>query len=57
VVLQARIGIPATGSRVGAVFLKDLPGLAIWAAAFFGDQVVWRGVAYRVGRDGKLTRL
>jgi ceramide glucosyltransferase len=57
VVLQARIGIPATGSRVGAVFLKDLLGLAIWAAAFFGDQVVWRGVAYRVGRDGKLTRL
>ena len=37
--------------------LKDLLGVAIWFAAFFGNKVVWRGVTYRVGRDGKLTRL
>jgi ceramide glucosyltransferase len=37
--------------------LKDLLGVAIWFAAFFGHLVVWRGVTYRVGRDGKLTRL
>lgn len=37
--------------------LKDLLNVAIWFAAFFGNTVVWRGVTYRVGRDGKLTRL
>ncbi len=37
--------------------LKDILNVAIWFAAFFGNTVVWRGVTYRVGRDGKLTRL
>ena len=35
---------------------RDLLGVAVWAAALFGDRVVWRGVRYRVGRDGRLTR-
>lgn len=40
-----------------SAILKDLLGVAIWCAAFFGNTVVWRGVTYRVGRDGKLTRI
>ena len=39
----------------GMVPWKDLLGFVVWAAAFFGDTVVWRGLAYRVGRDGRLT--
>ena len=37
--------------------LKDLLNVAIWFAAFFGNTVVWRGVIYRVGRDGKLSHV
>lgn len=40
-----------------SAILKDILGVAIWCAAFFGNTVVWRGVTYRVGRDGKLARL
>jgi ceramide glucosyltransferase len=35
---------------------RDLLGVAVWAAALFGNQVVWRGLRYRVGSDGRLTR-
>ena len=34
--------------------VKDLMGAAIWACAFFGSTVTWRGVRYRVLRGGKL---
>lgn len=37
--------------------LKDLLGVLIWIAAFLGNQVVWRGLVYRVKGDGRLTRL
>lgn len=38
-------------------WLKDLLGALIWFAAFVGTTVEWRGIRYRVGRDGKLTPL
>jgi len=48
---------PSTESWVFAMAVpRDLLGVAVWAAALFGDQVVWRGIRYRVGRDGRLTR-
>jgi ceramide glucosyltransferase len=57
VVLQERLGISAGYLPYTTILLKDLLNAAIWAAALFGHQVIWRGVTYRVGHDGKLTRL
>lgn len=37
--------------------VKDLLQFAIWAAAFTGSRIEWRGASYRVGREGKLERL
>jgi ceramide glucosyltransferase len=37
------------------VLTKDLLGAAIWAAAFIGREVQWRGRRYRVLRGGKLS--
>jgi ceramide glucosyltransferase len=37
------------------VWLKDLLGVALWATAFLGDQIVWRGTRFRVLRDGRLA--
>ncbi len=36
---------------------KDVLGVGLWVAALFGNRVVWRGVSYTVGRDGRLTRI
>ncbi len=37
------------------VWLKDVLGLALWAAAFLGNTVIWRGARFRVQRDGRLV--
>lgn len=37
--------------------MKDLLHVAVWAAAFLGNEVVWRGVRYRVLPGGKLRRV
>jgi ceramide glucosyltransferase len=48
---------PSTEGWVFAMAVpRDLLGVAVWAAALFGDRVVWRGIRYRVGGDGRLTR-
>jgi ceramide glucosyltransferase len=36
------------------VILKDLIGVGIWAGAFLGNTVHWRGTAYRVAAGGQL---
>jgi len=36
-------------------WFKDLMAFWIWLAAFLGNTVVWRGIRYRVGTDGKLA--
>ncbi len=36
--------------------LRDLVALAIWLASYFGDEVEWRGLRFRL-RDGKLERI
>jgi ceramide glucosyltransferase len=33
--------------------LEDLLAFAIWLAAFFGNQIIWRGRAYRLHPDGR----
>ncbi|MHC1768096.1 MAG: glycosyltransferase [Verrucomicrobiia bacterium] len=35
--------------------LKDLSGVAIWALAFGGSEVVWRGQRFRMLQDGRLA--
>ena len=35
--------------------VKDLLQALIWALAFLGNHVVWRGIRYRVERDGRLV--
>jgi len=40
----------------GLALLKDLGQACVWAAAFLGRGVVWRGEQYRVERGGKLAR-
>jgi len=36
---------------------KDLLQVALWALAFTGHTISWRGVSYRVEADGKLEKL
>ena len=40
-----------------AVLLKDILSVPVWAAAFLGDEVHWRGQTYRVVRGGKLINI
>lgn len=53
--LQVRLGVPPA-ERVGGWFLwvKDLLGTWIWAAAFLGRTVEWHGERFQVRRDGRL---
>jgi ceramide glucosyltransferase len=36
--------------------LRDLVALAVWIASYFGDEVEWRGLRFRL-RDGKLEQV
>jgi len=35
--------------------VRDLLSFVIWVAGFFGNDVVWRGRSFSVGRDGRLV--
>jgi ceramide glucosyltransferase len=35
--------------------LKDLCVFGLWLFSFLGDKVIWRGVRFRITRDGKLV--
>ena len=35
--------------------VKDLLQCALWVAAFFGNDIVWRGQRFRLQRDGRLV--
>jgi len=57
-ILAGRLaGDAALPSPALFALFKDVAGVLLWAAALFGNRVVWRGVNYRVGSDGRLTRL
>jgi ceramide glucosyltransferase len=34
---------------------KDFLGVAIWAASFLGNTIVWRGKKFRLAREGRLV--
>jgi ceramide glucosyltransferase len=36
--------------------LRDLAGLAVWAAGLFGSKVVWRDVVMRLDGQGRISR-
>jgi ceramide glucosyltransferase len=36
--------------------LRDVVALAIWLVSYFGDEVEWRGLRFRL-RHGKLERI
>jgi ceramide glucosyltransferase len=40
--------------RVLAVPLRDLFGFAVWCGGLVGDTVEWRGLRFRLTRDGKI---
>jgi ceramide glucosyltransferase len=55
--LQTRLGpVPGQALFFWMVPVKDLLQFAVWAAAFFGNRIAWRGEHFRLKRDGRLTR-
>jgi ceramide glucosyltransferase len=36
--------------------VRDLLGFLLWAASYFGTEIVWRGEHYQLGAAGKMTR-
>jgi hypothetical protein len=42
-------------SSFPSAILKDLLQIAVWASAFLGNRITWRGRTFRVLRDGKLV--
>jgi ceramide glucosyltransferase len=54
--LQHRLGaVPRQTWFFWLVPVKDLLQFAIWAAAFFGNRILWRGERFRLLRDGRLV--
>lgn len=45
---------PVAKRALWMVPLRDLVGFTLWAAAFFGTTIVWRGSRFRLGERGKL---
>jgi ceramide glucosyltransferase len=44
-------------ARVWTVPLRDLFGLAVWAAGMVGREVEWRGIRFKLLSDGRIQRL
>ena len=57
--LAQRLGSwnPGALQSLWLIPLRDLLGATVWLLAFFGNQVTWRGVTFRVGTDGTLKRI
>lgn len=55
IALQHRLtGSPPEGIWAGMILIKDLLQVAVWALAFLGNRIDWRGEEFRVYRDGQL---
>ena len=57
VYLERRMTGSFKWSAAGMALVKDVLQLGIWALAFTGRQVVWRGVNYRVEAGGRMVKL
>jgi ceramide glucosyltransferase len=54
--LQTRLGsVPGQGRYWWLAPVKDLLQFALWIGAFVSGQIIWRGQAYRLRRDGRLV--
>ena len=49
------LGVPR--NMLLLVPLRDLFGLAVWAAGMLGNTVEWRGIRFRLLSDGRIRRL
>ena len=55
--LQRRLGAVAGQDRFWWLApIKDLLQVVLWASAFFGNHIIWRGQQLRLQRDGRLVR-
>lgn len=50
---MSALGFGSLGQLL-AVPLRDLFGLAVWAAGMVGDTVEWRGIRFRLHKDGRI---
>ena len=57
VYLEGRLDRELKIASVGLAVLKDLLQVVIWALAFTGRQVTWRGEDFKVESEGKLVRV
>lgn len=55
--LQGKMTGQFQAAAAGMAIVKDVLQLAIWALAFTGREVAWRGVNYRVEAGGRLVKL
>ncbi|HEY0552066.1 MAG TPA: glycosyltransferase [Verrucomicrobiae bacterium] len=55
--LQQRLTRTPRASRWWLVFTKDVLGVAVWAMAFMGNNIEWRGGKFRLNRGGRLVPL
>ena len=54
--LQARFApLTRPWPRLWMVPVKDLLGVILWALAFAGNRIEWRGRHFAVGKDGRLS--
>jgi ceramide glucosyltransferase len=44
-------------ARMLMIPLRDLFGLAVWAAGIAGHEVEWRGIRFELLRDGRIQRI
>jgi ceramide glucosyltransferase len=56
VVAQGVLDDPQVLRDLWLLPLRDVVALAIWLVSYFGDEVEWRGLRFRL-RDGKLERI
>jgi len=57
VYLEGRLDRELKIASAGLAVLKDLLQVVIWALAFTGRQVTWRGEDFKVESEGKLVRV
>jgi ceramide glucosyltransferase len=58
--LQQQSRLEQTPLRLAYAWLppvKDLLDVAVWAAAFCGKEILWRGERYRILAGGKLFKV
>lgn len=51
------LGDPLVLRRWWLVPFQDALSLAVWAAGFFGNRIVWRDREYELTRDGRMRRV